>query len=438
MAALVTRAPWHTRSQAVQSPQTLRIHTRTAGRKEVYVGRARGQTGRLAGIPVRITATEVFVLGDPTPPAGVDGRIAGLAFLRIHTDEGIDGLSEVFAVPPGVVKAVLDGADSFFGRQLIGEDPVTPEHLRTRLYNSMLHGNRRGWAVICIGAVDVALWDIYGKALGRPVYELLGGAERSRHQMVHGSIDGKAVVPYGTIVSRDWDPESVLRQQVERAITLREHGFRAVKVEPMNCSPQTIVELARRTRDAIGPDALLAVDVGYLWNDIGTAERVCRQIADHDVFFLETPFPVDTIEAYATLAQRSPVPLAAGEHTVTRWEFRELMDRGGVQVVQPYMTTCGGLTEAKHIVELAQARGALVCPGNWSTQVLGAATVHLAAYSPISPVIEFSPAQIYWSPLRQAIQDLGLPVVDGAIALPTSPGIGVELPADLVEHFRVG
>ena len=82
-----------------------------------------------------------------------------------------------------------------------------------------------------------------------------------------------------------------------------------------------------------------------------------------------------------------------------------MMDRGGVQVCQPYMTTCGGLTEAKRIVELAQARGALVCPGNWSTQVLGAATVHLAAYSPITPVIEFSPSQIYWSPLRKAIQD---------------------------------
>ena len=123
----------------------------------------------------------------------------------MHTDEGLSGLSEIFSVPPGVARAVLDGPDSFFGRQLVGQDPIPPERLRTRLYNSMLHGNRRGWAVMCIGAVDVALWDIYGQAVGRPVYELLGGAERSRHQVVNGSGDGREVVPYGTIVSTDWD-----------------------------------------------------------------------------------------------------------------------------------------------------------------------------------------------------------------------------------------
>ncbi len=388
---------------------------------------------------MKITRTEVFVLGDPQPPERkADGRIAALAFVRIHTDEGITGLSEIFSVPPTVAKAVLDGPESLFGRLLVGQDPVTPERLRTRLYNSMLHGNRRGWAVICIGAVDVALWDIYGKILGRPVYELLGGAERSRHQVVDGSAQGREIIPYGTIVSTDWDRDSVLRQQVQRAVELREHGFRAVKIEPMNSTPETIVDLARLTRQAIGPDAILAVDVGYLWNDVATAARVCRELPEHNVLFLETPFPVDLVEAYAKLTAQTTLPIAIGEHAVTRFEFLQMMDDGGVRVAQPYMTTCGGLTEAKRIVDLAQERGALVCPGNWSTQVLGAATVHLAAYSPITPVIEFSPSEIYWSPLRKAIQDVGLPVVNGAIALPTAPGIGIELPDDLIAHFRVG
>lgn len=388
---------------------------------------------------MKITHTEVFILGDPPPPERQsDGRIAALAFVRIHTDEGITGLSEIFAVPPGVARTVLDGPDSFFGRQLVGQDPIHPEHLRTRLYNSMLHGNRRGWAVICMGAVDVALWDIFGKALGRPVYELLGGAERSRHQVVNGSGQGREVVPYGTIVSTDWDRASVLAQQVERAVALRRAGFRAVKIEPMNSTPETIVDLARLTRQAIGPDALLAVDVGYLWNDVGTAARVCRELPQHDVLFLETPFPVDLVEAYGKLTAQTTLPIAMGEHGVTRFEFLDMMDRGGVSVCQPYMTTCGGLTEAKRIVELAQVRGAMVCPGNWSTQVLGAATVHLAAHSPITPLIEFSPAEIYWSPLRQAIQAVGLPVVNGAIALPTAPGLGIDLPDDLIAHFRIG
>jgi len=386
---------------------------------------------------MKITKTEVFVLGDPETDDPVDGsRVHGLAFVRIHTDAGITGLSEIFCVPPGVARAVLDGPESLFGRQLLGEDPVTPERLWTRLYNSMLHGNRRGWVIICLGAVDVALWDICGKSRNRPVYELLGGAERSRHQVV-GVGAGQQVIPYCTIISDDWDRDSVLRQQVDRVVRLRELGYRAFKVEPMNQPRETIVELTRRTREAIGPEPMLSVDVGYLWNDVGSAVETLRQLEAFDVFFFETPFPVDRMDAYARLTAQTPLRIAAGEHAVTRWEFLDFMERGGMQVMQPYMTTCGGLTEARRIVELAQARGTLVCPGNWSTHVLGAATVHLAAWSPITPFIESAPSEVYGSPLRKALQSISLPVVDGAVSLPTAPGIGVELPAELVDEFLV-
>src|SRR5205814_7772986 len=135
----------------------------------------------------------------------------------------------------------------------------------------------------------------------------------------------------------------------------------------------------------------------------GVATRVARQLEEFGVFFLETPFPVDSLAAYNRLATNVTLPIAAGEHTTTRWEFLALMDHG-VQVVQPYMTTVGGLTEARRVVELAVPRGVLVCPGNWSSQVLGAATVHLAAISPVTPFVEYAPSQIYWSPLRKALQ----------------------------------
>ena len=386
---------------------------------------------------MKITKTEVFVLGDPDPKGPSDmSRVHGLAFVRVHTDEGITGLSEVFVVPPGVVRAVLDGPESLFGRQVLGEDPLPPERLWTRLYNSMLHGNRRGWVIICLGALDVALWDIYGKAQGRPVYELLGGVERSDHQIISPA-ERSEVVPYCTIVSDGWDRESVLREQVDRVVKLRALGYRGFKVEPLNQDADTIVELARLTREAIGPEAMLSVDVGYMWNDVGTAIGVLDRLAEHDIFFFETPFPVDAMTAYAQLAQHTAIRLAAGEHAVTRWEFLDFIDRGQMQVVQPYMTTCGGITEAKRIVDLAQARGALVCPGNWSTHVLGCATVHLAAYSPITPYFESAPSEVYWSPLRKALQALAFPVVDGAVKLPQAPGIGIDLPAELIEEFAV-
>ena len=386
---------------------------------------------------MRITRTEVIVLADPPASEAVDLRVDGEAFVRVYTDEGLVGLGEVFAVPPGVAKAVLDGPDSFFGHLLVGEDPIPSERLWTKLYNSMLHGNRRGWAVICIGAVDVALWDIYGKAVNRPTYQLLGGAERSEHQ-IWSEGHRQEVVPYCTMWARDMSREGLIKEQMEKVIKVRDLGFRAVKIEPCSSSPETVVDLARLARQELGADRTLCVDVGYLWNDVGMALKIADQLAELDVFFLETPFPVDFLEAYARLTAKSRVRIAVGEHTVTRWEFLALMDRGGVHVVQPYATTVGGLTEARRVVDLAMPRGALVCPGNWGSQVLGSANVQLAAFSPVTPLIEYAPAQVYWSPLRKAIQEVGLPVVNGAISLPTSAGNGVELPSDLIDHFRVG
>jgi len=205
----------------------------------------------------------------------------------------------------------------------------------------------------------------------------------------------------------------------------------------MMSPPRDVVELTRRFRKTLGDKPTLMVDVGYLFNDVPTAARVCHDLEALDVFFFETPFPVDSHSTYAELAGRTSIPLAAGEHGVTRWEFLDMMDRGRVAVVQPYMTTCGGLTEAKRIVDLARARGAVVCPGNWSTQILGAATVHLAAYSPITPFIEFAPAEVYDSPLRRELQAAGFPVRDGVISLPERPGIGYDLPPEIAERFRL-
>lgn len=382
---------------------------------------------------MRITRLDVFVIGDGP---GIDpdkGGVEPLACVRVHTDGGLTGLSEVFRVPPGVVRATVGGPDTHFGRLLIGQELTHPERLWQRMWDAIMHTNRRGWQVIILGALDVALWDIYGRMHGRPVWELLGGVQRGPFQTAAGA--DLVVTPYCTLVSDVWGGEAMFAQQVGRAETLAALGYRAFKVEPMMSSPADVVELARRFRRALGAGPTLMVDVGYLFHDVPTAARVCRELEVFDVYFFETPFPVDSPVPYAELAARTSLPLAMGEHGVTRWEFLDMMDRGRVSVVQPYMTTCGGLTEAKRIVELARARGALVCPGNWSTQILGAATVHLAAYSPVTPFVEFAPAEVYESPLRRELQAAGFPVTNGTIALPARPGIGYDLPAEIVSRF---
>jgi L-alanine-DL-glutamate epimerase-like enolase superfamily enzyme len=398
---------------------------------------------------MKIVSSEIFVLADPPPgpdeaayqlpsPGAWPPRIRELACLRIHTDAGLSGLSEIFSVPAGVAKTVLDGPKSFLGRYLVGEDPIPPDRLWKRLYNTVLHSNRRGWQMICIGAVDVALWDILGKALNRPVWQLLGGAEQASHQVQEATKGARSVIPYCTIVSGAWDCETVLRQQIERLEHLKALGFRGMKIEPMRSSRETIVELTSRAREVLGSSGILCIDVGMMWNDTGAALDVLDRVKEHDIYFFETPFPTDSVEAYSRLTSRAPIRIAAGEHTVSRWEFFDLMDHGGLHVVQPYMTTVGGLSEAKRVVEHAEPRGVLVIPGNWSTQILGAASVHFALWSPISPLIEYAPADIYPSPLRREIQRLGIPVVNGSIAPPVAPGMGIELPDDLIRHFRIG
>lgn len=385
---------------------------------------------------MKITRLETFVIGDGPTVDPDKGGIEPLACLRVRTDEGITGLSEVFRVPPGVVQATVGGPETLFGRLLIGQEVSHPERLWQHVWDALLHTNRRGWEAIILGALDVAIWDLYGQMLEEPVWRLLGGAQRGPFQTPAGARPVQ-VTPYCTIVSDEWGGEAMFDQQVRRAVELAELGYRAFKIEPMFSTPRDVVELTRRTRRALGPEATLMVDVGYLLNDVPTAVRICRALEELELYFFETPFPVDSPEPYARLASQTSIPLAMGEHAVTRWEFVDMMDRGRVSVVQPYMTTCGGLTEARRIVELAQARGAMVCPGNWSTQILGAATVHLAAYSPITPFIEFAPAEVFDSPLRRELQQAGFAVREGVIALPESPGIGYQLPEDVIRRYRI-
>ena len=384
---------------------------------------------------MQISRLEVFVIGDGPDIDPDQGGVEPLACLRVHTDEGLTGLSEVFRVPPGVVQATVGGNETHFGRILIGQEITHPERLWQRMWDALMHTNRRGWEIMILGALDVAIWDIYGQSLKQPVWKLLGGVQRGPFQT---PVDApQEVTPYCTLVSDVWGGEPMFSQQVQRAEDLAARGYRAFKVEPMMSSPADVVELARRFRRSLGDLPTLMVDVGYLFNDVPTAARVCRQLEELNISFFETPFPVDSPEPYAKLARATSIPLAMGEHGVTRWEFLEMMDRGHVTVVQPYMTTCGGLTEAKRIVELALPRGAQVCPGNWSTQILCAATVHLAAYSPITPFIEFAPAEVYASALRRELQNAGFPVKNGTIAIPDRPGIGYTIPDDLVKSFRI-
>jgi L-alanine-DL-glutamate epimerase-like enolase superfamily enzyme len=177
------------------------------------------------------------------------------------------------------------------------------------------------------------------------------------------------------------------------------------------------------------------VDVAYAWKTAEEALRVVEPWAEHDVFFLETPLWADDLDEYAKLAERSPIPIAAGEWLATRYEFLDLMDRGRVRFVQPDVGRVGGLTEALRVCRLAAQRGLRVVPHGWKTGLTVAATAHLAAVSPNLVFFEFVPPEVAESPLRRELVTDELSLEDGTLALPSRPGLGIEVNEDALERF---
>lgn len=177
------------------------------------------------------------------------------------------------------------------------------------------------------------------------------------------------------------------------------------------------------------------VDVQYAFDSVQRALRTAQRLAEHDVFFLETPLWPDDLDGYAELTRRSPVPIAAGEWLSSRFEFLDLLDRGGVQVSQPDVGRVGGLTEALRVCELAAQRGRLVVPHAWKTGISVAVAAQLAAVTPQMPFFEFLPGELCESALRKELADPGLELRDGRLALPARPGLGVELDRDALAKF---
>jgi L-alanine-DL-glutamate epimerase-like enolase superfamily enzyme len=197
-----------------------------------------------------------------------------------------------------------------------------------------------------------------------------------------------------------------------------------------------MVETIAATRKAVGPDFAIMVDVAYSWDSASHALEIVESWVEHDVFFVETPLWADDLDAYAELSRRSPIPVAAGEWLATRFEFLDLMDRGGVQVVQPDVGRVGGLTEARRVCELAAERRRRVVPHGWKTGITVAATAHLAAVTGHMPFFEYLPQQVAESALRRELVTDELELVDGKLALPQRPGLGVELNDAALERFE--
>lgn len=388
---------------------------------------------------MRITDIETLILRVPDLREDATSSSQDDFVVRIHTDEGIIGIGESDTGPwlgkagveaPGSHSMALSVRDL-----LIGEDPFDTTAIWEKLYVGTCMSGRRGALICVLGAIDMALWDIKGKALGLPVYKLLGGAcQKSIRPYASLQPEGTSVEEYG---------ESLVRW-VRRA---KEYGFSAAKLEctldgpyrheKLKGTDEQMTEILTACRKEAGPDFTIMVDVQYLWYDAKSALRTVRKWDHLDLFFLETPLRVDNLEGYALLAKESPIRIAAGEWLNTRFEFQELMDKGLIDVAQPDVGRVGGLTEAMRVCHMAQDRGRLIVPHCWKTGIGIAASAHMAFAIPHCPFIEFLPAEMCDSALRRELVTDELKIVDGLIHPPTKPGLGIELNEEAVEKYLV-
>ena len=374
---------------------------------------------------MKITDVEAIVLRQAVVDDGIaDGSQDDLV-IRIHTDEGITGIGEVDSSPE-LVRALVQAPSSHavatsLRDALLGEDPLDIERLWHKMYRGLIYFGRRGIAIHAISGLDIALWDIKGKVLGKPVYELLGTPQRDR------------VRAYASRLMPDTPAEVT-----DAVAELRDKGFTAVKLGwgPLGQDPRRDVELAAAAKSAAGAEVEIMIDAGLGYvADAKTAIGVAREYEQLGIYWLEEPFEPDEYEAYAELADTVDIRVTAGEQDVTWWGFRELIDRAHVDVVQPDVTRCGGITETIRIAELARSRGIETVPHAWKSGIIKAASLHCNAVMPDGIWQEYCVAD---TPINTSLTVQRLPIeADGCVAVPTAPGLGVDLDDDVLESLRI-
>ncbi len=369
---------------------------------------------------MRITEITTVVLRLPEVRAIGDGTQDVLLIL-VHTDAGSIGVGEMHTAPT-VGEAIVHAPVSHIRSQglaqvLIGEDPSDIDACWQRMADASEVYGRRGAALHAISGVDLALWDLRGKAEGRPVAELLGGA---RHDVLE---------TYASVLM----PETV-EDAVALAGSCADEGFAAVKYGWGGLAGG--LEQARRLVGAVratAPDTDIMIDIGAGLR-LEEALALARALEPFGITFLEEPLHPDDLDGFAQLTSQSPIPIATGEKETSLAGFRTLIEHGRPDIVQPDLARAGGFTEVERIWELATERGVRLVPHCWSTDILVAATVQFLASRPDATRLEFC---LEDNPLRRQLNPDPVWPVDGTVSVPTAPGLGVRLDPDIVERFGV-
>jgi D-galactarolactone cycloisomerase len=368
---------------------------------------------------MRITGVKTHLVHCPIPEEHRVRSGAGLklarqaAIVEITTDEGLTGVGPCsFGSASLDLGAVASLVDHAFAPMLVGEDPHRIEYLWDKIYYGAIvrvHGNR-SMGVAILSGVDIALWDLKGKALDAPIYELLGGA-------VHDPV-------YAYASSIYWGTPEDTAAQARRFV---DDGFTAVKMK-VGLDWRNDVECLAAIRDEVGGDVDIMVDANECYTR-HLALKVGRELEKHDVLFFEEPLTPDDVEGHRFLAERLEVPIATGENMYTRWAFLPYLQQGAIHVVQADASRTGGISEARKIFELAAAFHQHSAPHTFSDVLTVAASLHLCASQPNAIILELDRT---YNPLQVELARNPLVVRDSHVELPTGPGLGIEIDWDFV------
>ena len=339
--------------------------------------------------------------------------------VAVHTDEGIVGIGSVFT-SEALVNAALDVLRPLYE----GESALEPERVSEKLHRATFWLGRGGTLTHTIGGVDIALWDVLGKATGQPVGRLLGGRWRER------------VKPYASLLM---DEPARLTDVLTEAAG---RGFQAFKIgwgpfgRQGHAADEAIISAAR---EVIGPDAALMVDAGgsdgqwrhgFKW-----AKRTAEMLAAYDVGWFEEPLRPDALQDYVSLRSASPVPISGGEVFTRRQSFTPWIQAGAWDIVQPDVTKVGGLSEQRRIAWTAESHGVRLIPHGWNTAVGLAADLQLASAVPETDLVEY----IHGSPyIDEIVTDPWRLDAGGFLTIPSGPGFGIQLDEDAVDRYTGG
>lgn len=352
----------------------------------------------------------------------VDRRV-GLV-VEVETDCGLIGWGDGYGPPLPIATIV----EKLYAPRLIGRDPLAGEAIWEEIHNGWRDHGQRGLAIQALSALDIALWDIRGKACGQPVHRLMGGPIRS-------SVRAYATGLYRRANDRA-ENHAMLKAEAEGYVAA---GFTAMKAK-VGFGFADDIALVEMLRGAIG-DAELFVDANH-GCDLVQAKRLARAMEPLDIGWFEEPVEPEDLDGYAELRRFTPIPIAGGECSFTRHDFRRILDARAMDIIQPDTASCGGLTEAKRIADLAWAHGVRHQPHVWGTGIGLAAAMQLLAVLPTTapgfgahqPLLEYDSTP---HPFRQDLLVDPVRVANGVAHVPEGPGLGVEIRRDVLERWRI-